>query len=71
MILEEITFFPQKNLIEDLSEEAVQKYKYPGTILNDKLTFEPNTDVVWREALQRVFFFFKGNSTVLMSLHPF
>ncbi|MDG2555482.1 DUF1891 domain-containing protein, partial [Vibrio parahaemolyticus] len=41
---------------------AVQQYKYLGTILDDKLNFDVNTDAVCKKANQRLFFLRKLKS---------
>ncbi len=36
--------------------ETVSQYKYLGTILDDKLTFEANTDAICKKVSQRLFY---------------
>ncbi len=37
--------------------EVVKEYKYLGTVFDDKLKFETNTDMIIGKALQRMYFF--------------
>ena len=41
--------------------EVVSQYKYLGTILDDKLNFDTNTDYICKKANQRLFFLRKLN----------
>lgn len=47
---------PARALTKDQAVEVFEGYKYPGTILHDKLTLEPNTDEGRRKALQECIF---------------
>ena len=46
-------------IINDQAVEVVQQYKYLGTIIDNKLTFEPQVDAVCSKAHQRMFFYRK------------
>lgn len=50
------------SVINGQAVEVVQQYKYLGTIIDDKLTFEPNTDAVCAKAHQRMYFYRKLRS---------
>ena len=43
-------------LISGEAVETVNAYKYLGTILDDKRTFDENTDSICKKANQRLFF---------------
>ena len=43
-------------LINGSAVETVSEYKYLGTIIDNKLTFEANTDLICKKANQRLFF---------------
>ncbi|KAK0137857.1 hypothetical protein N1851_025939 [Merluccius polli] len=44
------------SLIDDQAVEVVHQYKYLGTIIDDKLTFDANTDAVCAKDHQRISF---------------
>lgn len=41
--------------INGIAVESVSQYRYLGTILDDKITFEANSDAIFEKANQRVF----------------
>lgn len=43
-------------LINGMTLDVVRQYKYLGTILDDKLNFDTNTDYICKKANQRLFF---------------
>ena len=49
-------------LINDSVVETVSEYKYLGTIFDNKLTFDANTDRICKKANQRLFFLRKLRS---------
>ena len=44
------------SIIKGQQVEVVKQYKYLGTIIDDKLQFEENTDIIRGKALQRMHF---------------
>ena len=46
-------------IINDQAVEVVKQYKYLGTIIDNKLTFEPQVDAVCLKAHQRMYFYRK------------
>ena len=59
-------------IIQDKVVEIVSEYKYLGNIIDNKLSFESNTDAVCKKVQQRMFFLRKLRSfkvcNVLMSI---
>ena len=51
-----------RTIIQDKEVEIVSEYKYLGTLIDNKLSFEANTDVVCKQVQQRLFFLRKLNS---------
>ena len=49
-------------IINDQSVEVVQEYKYLGTVLDHKLTFESQVDAICKKAHQRMYFYRKLSS---------
>ncbi len=47
------------SLIDGQAVEVVHQYKYLGTIIDDELTFDANTDAVCAKAHQRMYFYRK------------
>ena len=61
-----------RTIIQDKEVEIVSEYKYLGTLIDNKLSFDANTDVVCKKVQQRLFFLRKLNSfkvcNILMTL---
>ena len=47
--------------IKNEQVESVSTYKYLGVMIDEKLTWEPNTDLVCAKARKRLFFLRKLN----------
>ena len=61
---------PQNTVINGDKVDFVQKYKYLGTFIDNKLTWEDNTDAICSKAAQRLFFlrklnYFQVDNTIL------
>lgn len=66
---------PQPVVIKDQPVEFVQQFKYLGSIIDNKLTFELQVDFVRRKAHQCVYFYhklrgFHVDSTFMIILIP-
>ena len=53
---------PVKTIIHSQEVEIVTKYKYLGTIFDDKLSFDINTDEIVKKCRRRLYFLRKLNS---------
>ena len=51
-----------QTVIQNMNVETVDEYKYLGTIIDSKLSFESNTDAACKKAQQRLFFLRKMKS---------
>ena len=62
MISDVINKSSQKTLIHDQVVEIVPKYKYLGTVFDEKLNWNDNTDAIMKKGQQRLYFLRKLNS---------
>ena len=53
---------PGKTTIHDQKVEIVTKYKYLGTVFDNKLRWDDNTEVIVKKCQQRLYFLRKLNS---------
>ena len=53
---------PEKTTIHDQEVEIVTKYKYLGTVFDNKLRWDDNTEVIIKKCQQRLYFLRKLNS---------
>ena len=53
---------PEKTLIHGEEVEVVSEYKYLGTIFDDKLRWDANTEAIAKKGQQRLYFLRKLNS---------
>ncbi len=56
------TLAPQRVVINDTRVHVVEEYKYLGTIIDNRLKFDQNTDAIIKKSHQRLFVLRKLNT---------